>query len=318
MVIKVSTLLANNTDVVADTSPSLGGPLVTNNFPIENNGAPVTITGNEYPLDSGQPGQVLTTDGAGELSWQDAGTSVITLVGAVTGSGASPVTTTITPTGVIVGSYGSSSAVAMFTVNNAGQLTSATTAPISITPSQAGLGNVTNQLQVINAGGAPSVREGTGAPSGADTLGALYIDQSVANGNGLYRYNGVTWDVIATRPNLYNERVNGYVAPVAQTLDSVAIGTGAETAPTAVRSLAIGQQSLSRIPGGVVQASGRFASNGDAQTGRYMLRTHTISNLPTEMFVDGTAGSVRLNLFDDSKWQKTLPRLLHPVGKSQQ
>ena len=44
MVIKVSTLLAHNTDVILDTTPSLGGALNTNNFPIVNGGNPVTIT----------------------------------------------------------------------------------------------------------------------------------------------------------------------------------------------------------------------------------------------------------------------------------
>lgn len=73
MAIKVSTLLAKNTDVVLDTSPALGGPLDTNSFSIENGGSPVNITGNNYPITTGLPGQVLTTDGAGLLSWQSAG-----------------------------------------------------------------------------------------------------------------------------------------------------------------------------------------------------------------------------------------------------
>lgn len=302
MVIKVSTLLAHNTDVILDTTPSLGGALNTNNFPIVNGGNPVTITGNSYPITTGTNGQVLTTNGAGSLSWQSPSAGSISLVGAVTGSGMSPVTTTITPTGVILGTYGSTSSVGMFTVNAAGQITNAVNAPISISPAQAGLGNVTNQLQVINAGGAPSVREGVGAPTGPDNIGAIYVDQAVTNGNSIYRYNGVAWDVIATKPNLYSEKVNGYVSPVAAALDSVALGSGAETQTGANNSLAIGMQSLARTQGSVVQASGRFASNGDAQAGRYMMRTHTINNLPTEMFINGTAGNIRLTLPDDATW----------------
>lgn len=65
MAIKVSTLLAHNTDVVLDTSPSLGGPLNTNGFPIANSGSPVVISGNGYPITTGTAGQVLTTNGAG-------------------------------------------------------------------------------------------------------------------------------------------------------------------------------------------------------------------------------------------------------------
>jgi hypothetical protein len=302
MVIKVSTLLAHNTSVIDDLSPVLGGALNTSNFPIVNGGSPVTITGNNYPTITGTVGQVLTTNGSGTLSWQSPTSGSITLIGDVTGTGMSPVTTTISPTGVIAGSYGSASSVATYAVNSKGQLTAAGNAPISITPSQAGLGNVTNQLQVINAGGAPSIQESAGIPSGSASLGAIYVDQSITNGNSIYRYNGSTWDVIATKPNLYSEKVNGFVAPVATALDSVAIGSGAETQTGATGSLAIGLQSLARIQGGVVQASGRFASNGDAQAGRYMLRTTTIDGTSTEMFINGTNGGQRLMLTDDATW----------------
>jgi hypothetical protein len=130
----------------------------------------------------------------------------------------------------------------------------------------------------------------------------MYVDRSVTNGDGIFYYDGTTWQVIAQKLNLYDEKTNGFIAPVAQALDSIALGSGAETATTATGSLAIGLQSLGRLPGGVVQASGRFASNGDAQAGRYMLRTTTISSSPTEMFINGTAGLSRLILPDDSTW----------------
>lgn len=302
MAIKVSTLLAHNTDLILDTAPVLGGALNTNSFPIANGANPVVISGNGYPTITGAAGQVLTTDGAGITSWQSPATGSITLVGPVTGSGLSPVTTTITPTGVTIGTYGTASSVGVFTVNAAGQITNAVNSSISITPAQAGLGNVTNSLQVINNGGSPSIRTGTGPPFGPDTLGAIYVDQAVTNGDGIYRYNGTTWDVVATKPNLYDEKVNGYVTPVAAGLDSVALGSGAETQSGANNSLALGLQSLARTPYGVVQAGGRFASNGDAQTGRYMVRTHTINNTPAEMFIDGTGGSIRLALPDDATW----------------
>jgi len=302
MSIKVSTLLTSNTLLVRDTSPVLGGNLFTNNFVIANGANPVTISVNKYPTTTGTAGQVMTTNGAGVLSFQNPSSGPITLVGDVTGSGNSPVTTTITPTGVTAGTYGSNSSVGIFTVNAKGQLTNAVNASIAITPSQAGLGNVTNQLQVINAGGAPSMREGTGVPSGSDSLGAIYVDQAVTNGNAIYRYNGTSWDVIATKPNLYAEKVNGFTQPVAAALDSVALGSGAETQTGANGSLAIGMQSLARVPGGVVQANGRFSNNGDAQAGRYLLRGNTISATPAELFINGTAGGTRLTLPDDSTW----------------
>lgn len=281
MAIKVSTLLGHNTNISLDSAPALGGNLTTNGYAIENSGSPVTITGNQYPITPGSPGQVLTTNGAGVLSWQ---------------------TSSISPTGVIPGTYGSASSVGVFTVNLNGQLTNAINAPIAITPAQAGLGNVTNQLQVINAGGSPSIRESVGAPSGPDSIGAIYIDQAITNGNSIYRSNGTTWDVIATRPNLYSEKVNGFVSPTAMALDSVAIGSGAETQASANNSLAIGMQALARIPYGVVQAGGRFSNNGDAQVGRYTLRATTINNAPQELFVNGLGSGLRLALPDNSTW----------------
>lgn len=101
---------------------------------------------------------------------------------------------------------------------------------------------------------------------------------------------------------LYEEKVNAATPPSAAADNSIALGSGAQVTSTATNSLAIGDQSLSRHVGGVVQASGRFASTGDAQSGRYMLRTHTVNGTETEMFIDGTSGSVRLIIPDDSTW----------------
>jgi hypothetical protein len=99
---------------------------------------------------------------------------------------------------------------------------------------------------------------------------------------------------------LYAEKATGYITPVANGVNSIALGDGAQTAAT--DSLAIGSQSLSRVEGSVMQANGRFASTGDAQAGRYLLRTHTINAIPTEFFINGTAGGTRLVLPDDSTW----------------
>lgn len=99
---------------------------------------------------------------------------------------------------------------------------------------------------------------------------------------------------------LYAENPVAPVTPVASGTNSIALLSASHA--IAQDSLAIGVQSLSRIQGGVVQASGRFASSGDAQTGRYLLRTNTINNIPTTMFVDGTAGSVTVTMPDNSTW----------------
>lgn len=302
MAIKVSTLLLRNTEVNFDSSPTLGGILNTNNFEITNGANSVVISGNSYPTGPGLNGQVLSTNGAGTLSWQSAGSSFVTLIGDVTGSGPGTVPTVLGNTSVVPSTYGSSSAVPVFTVNSQGRITSATNSSISITPAQAGLGNVTNSLQVINTGGTPSIQQGSGNPTPPSTLGAVYIDRNVTNGNGIYYFDGTTWRVVAQKLNLFSENSLAFITPVAQAPNSVAIGSGAETAPSAAESLAIGKQALARLPGGVVQASGRFSSNGDAQTGRYLLRGTTISTAPQELLVDGTNGTARLVLPDNSTW----------------
>lgn len=79
------------------------------------------------------------------------------------------------------------------------------------------------------------------------------------------------------------------------------------TASTAVHQLisyelAQGDQSVIRIPGTVAIAHGRFGNPGDAQEGKYILRTHTVNNSFTELFLDGTAGTQRLQLPDDCTW----------------
>lgn len=302
MAIKVSTLLAHNTVVQDDATPKLGGSLDTNGFVIQNGVNPVTISSNQYPIADGTPGQVMTTDGLGVITFADITAGPLTLTGDVTGTGTGTVATTIAPTGVTAASYGSSSSVGTFTVNSKGQLTAAGNTPISITPSAAGLGNVTNSLQVINLGGAPSIQEGAGAPTGAASSGAVYIDQAVTNGNGISVYDGTSWIVVATKPNLYNENSSAFTPPAALGTNSIALGSGAETAAGATGSLSIGQQALARIQGAVVQANGRFTNNGDAQAGRYMLRSNTINSVPTELFINGTAGGVRLVMPDNSTW----------------
>jgi len=322
MAIKVSELLkaGSVTSVGVITAGTNADSLIIDNSPITGSGnILVTVNGFSSTIPGVVPaaGPVQTNFLRSDGEWVPVtgGGGTVTSIGLISSGSSISISGTPSPitidgtfdidlplSSVIPATYGSSSAVGVFTVNDKGIITSASTSSISITPSQVGLGNVTNALQVINAGGAPSIREGSGVPTGTDTLGAIYIDRAVTNGDGIYFYDGAVWAVVATKANLYDEKINGFTAPVAAATNSVAIGSGAETATSAQGSLAIGLQSLARTPGGVVQASGRFSNNGDAQTGRYLLRGNTTSNIPQELFVDGTGGTVRLNLPDNSTW----------------
>lgn len=115
---------------------------------------------------------------------------------------------------------------------------------------------------------------------------------------------------------LYDENPTAPSPPSAAGDDSIALGSGAQTTPSAPKSLAIGDQSVARHPGAVVQASGRFGSAGDIQHGKYLLRTVTVTDLPTELFFDGTGGTQRLVVPDDSTWTFTITVTAHRTDVS--
>lgn len=105
--------------------------------------------------------------------------------------------------------------------------------------------------------------------------------------------------------------------PAAMGANSVVLGEAAQT--SAPNSLAIGSQSLTRHEGAVVVAHGRFGSSGDAQAGKYLLRTHTVNATPTPLLLDGTGGSAHLTIPDDSTWTFRVTVTAHctsiPVGR---
>lgn len=102
---------------------------------------------------------------------------------------------------------------------------------------------------------------------------------------------------------LYSENPSYPTPPVATGQNSVAIGNMAHAAVDS--SYAVGEQSLSRLEHSMMFAGGRFASSGDAQAGRYLMRTVTTSNIEMEALLDGVNGSKRLVLPDDSVWTFT-------------
>lgn len=110
---------------------------------------------------------------------------------------------------------------------------------------------------------------------------------------------------------LYDENPVGVTPPAAQGANSVAIGSGALTSLNAPNSTAVGDQSLARHRGAVVQASGRFGSSGDIQHGKYLLRTVTVDGTPTEAFIDGTGGTLNLILPDDATWTFSITVTAH-------
>ncbi len=292
MVIKVSSLLAHNTNLSDDTVPVLGGNLNTNGFEITNGVNPVIISGNSYPASTGSSGQVLSTNGSGILSFITLSSGgPITLTGDVTGTGTSSITTTLSSTGVAIGTYGTSSSVGVFTVDAKGRLSSASNTLISISPTQAGLGSVVNALQVVNTGGVPGIQAGSGVPSGSATSGQLYVD---VIGNNMYRYTGSVWSPLTGNTILFAENVSSPTIPVSSGTNAIAVGSGSNSSGS--NSFSVGPGANATMYGQRAYANGVFSSSGDAQFGIYILRCITIDATPTEMFLDGAAATQRIIL----------------------
>jgi hypothetical protein len=155
------------------------------------------------------------------------------------------------------------------------------------------------------------ILQGAGPPGlTADTntalVGSLYLDNTtgkpyskITAGSGADKWTGLA-------PVLYDENPVLPTLPSAAADNSVAIGSGAQTLVGAVNAIALGAQVVARHRGAQVFANGRFASSGDAQSGKYVLRSITTTATPGELFLDGVGGSTRLVLTDDSTWSFTV------------
>lgn len=113
----------------------------------------------------------------------------ITLSGDFSGSGTTAITGTLATVNSNVGTFGSTTAVPIITVNGKGLVTAVSTA--ALTNSSVGLGNVTNSLQVINAGGLVSKAAGTN--SSKPTFGTTGREYYSTDQGITYYDNGTAW-----------------------------------------------------------------------------------------------------------------------------
>ena len=164
-------------------------------------------------------------------------------------------------------------------------------------------GTALEYKDVIAGPGVLSLSAGSGIQLSGST-GSVAIGNtgvlSVVQGTGYAPITGTAQNVIINGPQLYNEVYDSPIPPAVTGVNAIALGSGAIA--QADSSLAIGEQAVTRIKGGVVQANGRFATSGDAQAGRYILRANTVSDFPSEGFMDGQGGNVRLVLPDNATW----------------
>lgn len=136
------------------------------------------------------------------------GNQTITLAGDVSGSGATTISASLSVTGVTAGTYGSGSLIPSFTVDAKGRITNVTTnavvnavtsvagktGAVTLTNTDVGLGNVTNSLQVINAGNTPSIAQGIASTRPLfGTAGRLWISTDTRS---LYRDSGTGWELL--------------------------------------------------------------------------------------------------------------------------
>lgn len=161
-------------------------------------------------------------------------------------------------------------------------------------------------VRVLQGPGAPGHTSDTddslvGSIYTDNVAGTLYTKTTTGTGPAKWTPAG-TGGAGGSSLVLVSEYPVAAVPPAALGQNSIALGSGAHTDVNAPNTLAIGDQSFARLYGGVYQASGRFQSTGDAQSGRYLLRTHTVNGAVTEAFLDGTGGSARLLIPDDSTW----------------
>lgn len=164
----------------------------------------------------------------------------------------------------------------------------------------------------VTAGLSPTTLSGLGLNVPLDDLSDVVLGTPTLG--DLLQFNGTQWvnaPVTAADLSLvlYSENPQSAVDATASGFNSIALGSGATAGSS--NSIAIGDQSLTRIVGAINQANGRFASQGDAQVGRYLLRSHTINATPTELFLNGTAGGERLTITDDTTWTFTVTIVGH-------
>ncbi len=114
--------------------------------------------------------------------------------------------------------------------------------------------------------------------------------------NGQPSFRGLVYADLPLQ--LYVETPSTPTPPIVSGTNSVAIGSG--SVATADNSFAEGEGANARVFGQKAFANGSFTGAGDAQMGMYVLRNITTDATPTELFLDGTAGTQRLVLPNNS------------------
>ncbi len=281
-----------------------------------------TGTGSAITLRGGNSSTAATAGGAATLNGGTAGTSgtgggvsVFGGIGGTTGTGG-----TVNITG---GAGGTVS-------GNAGAVAIAGGVPVD-----GNGGNVTltgsNGVGTNRSGGSVSLTAGSKTGTGTDgnvtvtaggTAGYFAVTTNAIErfriaGNGEWDLAGTpgtatyvltsngagtppTWQTVSSGLRLYKENPSAETTPVASGTNAVAIGSGSTASAT--NGFGNGDGSAADIWGSKAIANGRFATDGDAQQQVFVLRTQTTNATITEMFLDGTGGTQRIVLPNNSSF----------------
>jgi hypothetical protein len=218
------------------------------------------VAGTDYqaPLTTTQVGVLSNTSGV------NTGDQTITLTGDVTGVGTGTFTTTLTNSGVIAGSYGSTTSIPTFTVDEKGRLTSAGTITSTAVP-------YTGATQAVNLGAydltVNGLTVGTGVNGGtvSYTNTALGASALAGNNSGLGANIAIGTNTLKANTTGSNNTGIGYNALQALTTatDNTALGAYALIATNGYFNTAFGSKSLFSVTtGGYNTAVGANALYG--------------------------------------------------------
>jgi hypothetical protein len=208
--------------------------------------AAVVGTDFQAPLTTTQVGVLSNTSGT------NTGDQTITLTGDVTGVGTGTFTTTLTYSGVTAGSYGSSTAIPTFTVDEKGRLTSAGTITSTAVP-------YTGATQAVNLGAydltVNGLTVGTGVNGGAvsNTNTALGASALVGNNSGSGANTAIGANALKANTTGYNNTGIGFNTLQALTTaaDNTALGAYALRAgSTGYFNTSVGSKSMFSVTTG--------------------------------------------------------------------
>jgi len=188
----------------------------------------------------------------------------------------------------VAGNAGTVTAVSIVSANGfAGSSSGGATPAITLTTSVTGL------------------VKGNGTALSAATSGTDYSAGTSALATGVLKSTTGTGVLsiaaLADLPiQLYKENPSTPTALVTTGANATAIGSGASA--TSVGGHGEGNGSDAKIWGQRARANGRFATNGDAQQGTYVLRNITTNNTATPLYLDGVAATQRLVVSNSSVW----------------